>query len=92
MAPQPGKASPAPEPVRAPEPGRADKPSPAISKPEEPPARGLAVVMLLGSVLGVGLGIYVGDSVLQGLASPLSIALHGVALYGFGAGIVKLRS
>jgi hypothetical protein len=92
VPPQPG-AAPAPAvPAPATDARRAAGSNAAPEKPAEPPARGLALVLLFGSMLGLGLGIYVGDSVLQGMASPLSIALHGVALYGFGAAIAGLRA
>jgi hypothetical protein len=72
---------------------RPQKPAAPVepAKPREPRSRSFALLVLLCSGVIVYLGLALGDSVLQGNASPLSVLGHGLALYGFGFGISGLR-
>jgi len=64
---------------------------PASSAPATARSRVIALLELVGGLVVLYMGLRFGDSVLHGNASLLSVAVHGLALYGLGAGLVGLR-
>jgi hypothetical protein len=73
----------------------ANKPAEPESKADTPAPRavrsvGLAMMEIAGSLVVFYLGIHFDNSVVYGNATPLSIAFHGFAIYGIGAGVAGL--
>jgi hypothetical protein len=67
------------------------QPTPASKAPVSARARTIALLEIVGAVLVLYLGLRFDDTVLHGNASLLSVALHGLAFYGIGAGLAGLR-
>jgi len=67
------------------------KPVPAPRPPVSARSRAIAVLELGAALVVLYLGLRMDDSVLHGNASLLSVAVHGLAFYGLGAGLAGLR-
>jgi hypothetical protein len=83
---------PAPPLTLAPVPeAQAKKPLPASRPPASARSRAIAVFEVAAALVVLYLGLRIDESVLHGNASLLSIAVHGLAFYGLGAGLAGLR-
>lgn len=74
---------------------KAGTPVEAAANSETAPPRAarsirLSMAQIAGTLIVFYLGIHFDNSVLYGNATPISIALHGVAIYAIGAGVVGL--
>lgn len=69
----------------------AKKPVPPSRPPVSKRSRAIAVLELGAALVVLYLGLRMDESVLHGNASLVSVAVHGLAFYGLGAGIAGLR-
>jgi len=49
--------------------------------------RQLGLLRMLGAVSVAAAGVWIDSSIIYGNANPLSVILHGVAIYQFGVGM-----